>query len=337
MTTEASNSADIVWGEVNLKNGRKLYLGSYYRTPSGQVMNQLCDLESSLKGLHSVTNNRRDATVILGGDFNLGDISWEEDSVPPGAKDRSGCLKLLDILHNFHLSQLQRETTRGNRLLDLYITNRPALVKATSTVPSISDHDGAIVVDSDILPVQNKKAPRKVFVFSKAHWNKMKKDVIDFTRSFVDMYKSRSVDDNWNSIKDCINNTMSAHIPTKMTTRKNHKPWLTTDIKRMTRKKHRLYRRAKQTGKAEHIQKFQAVKKRCSKQVKRARVDFINKKVMSGLEDGNTKPFWSYIKSLRQEGLGIPSLKVGKSHQPRTRYTSNLKNSRAFSRMTISP
>ena len=98
-------------------------------------MDQLNDLETSLKDLHDVTRNQRDATIILGGDFNLGDITWENESVLPGASESSGCQKLIDILHTFGLSQLQRENTRGDRLLDLYVTNRPALVKSVNTVP----------------------------------------------------------------------------------------------------------------------------------------------------------------------------------------------------------
>ncbi len=42
-----------------------------------------------------------------------------------------------------------REEEEG-RILDLYITNRPALVKTITAVPSISDHERAIVADSDI-------------------------------------------------------------------------------------------------------------------------------------------------------------------------------------------
>ena len=192
-----SNKADIVWGEVCLKNGRKLYIGSFYRTPSGNTTDQMNDLETSLKDLHDVTRNRRDAITILGGDFNLGDIRWENESVLPGASESSGCQKLIDILHTFGLSQLQRENTSGDRLLDLYATNRPALVKSVNTVPSISDHDGAIVVDSNILAVLNKKTPRKLFIFSKAQWNFMKTDVMNFSTSLLESYKTRSINLEW--------------------------------------------------------------------------------------------------------------------------------------------
>ena len=171
----------------------------------------------------------------------------------PGASESSGCQKLIDILHTFGLSQLQRENTRGDRLLDLYVTNRPALVKSVNTVPSISDHDSAIVVDSNILTVLNKKTPRKVLIFSKAQWNSMKTDVLNFSTSFLESYKTRSINQNWNDIKSCVESTMNANIPTKTISGKNPKPWLTSDIRRLSRRKHRLYKRAKRSGKPEHL------------------------------------------------------------------------------------
>jgi len=44
---------------------------------------------------------------------------------------------------------MQREPTREGRVLDLFYTNKPSLVKAMSTIPGISDHD-AVVADCDI-------------------------------------------------------------------------------------------------------------------------------------------------------------------------------------------
>ena len=74
--------------------------------------------------------------------------------MPPGAYQRQASQMLIESLNDHHLVQLQRETTREKSILDLYITNRPGLVKSINTVPNISDHEGAIVVDSAITPTK---------------------------------------------------------------------------------------------------------------------------------------------------------------------------------------
>ena len=103
-----------------------------------------------------------------------------------------------------YLSYSER-TPEKNRILDLYITNRLTLFKYICTVPSISDHDGAIVADSDIIPTYNKKTQRKYFVSAHAKWTKIKQDVVTFTEEFLISYMDNSVNDNLINIKDCIN------------------------------------------------------------------------------------------------------------------------------------
>ena len=67
--------------------------------PLVAILDQLNDLETSLKDLHDVTRNRRDAIIILAGDLYLRDITWENESMLPRASESSGCQKLIDILH----------------------------------------------------------------------------------------------------------------------------------------------------------------------------------------------------------------------------------------------
>ena len=60
--------------------------------------------------------------------------------------------KLLTIINDHHLTQLQQEPIREDRVLDLLLTNKPGCIKETATIPGISDHDGIILADCDIRP-----------------------------------------------------------------------------------------------------------------------------------------------------------------------------------------
>ncbi len=118
---------------------------------------------------------------------------------------------------------MNKEPTRQGRILDLYITNRPSPVKTITTVPSISDHEGAIVADSDIDPLSIKKKPRKYFIFAQAKWGQMKEDAAKFADSYLTTCTRRTVDENWEAIKGAINETITSHVPSKMTsTRVSH-------------------------------------------------------------------------------------------------------------------
>ena len=73
-------------------------------------------------------------------------------------------LKARDIV----ISQVQMEPTRGENNLDLFFTTNPSLVKNSTVVPGISDHD-MVVTDCELRPIYNRRKPRKTFQFSKAN------------------------------------------------------------------------------------------------------------------------------------------------------------------------
>ena len=54
---------------------------------------------------------------------------------------------------------------------------------------------------------------------------------------------------------------------------------------------------------------FWDYKKQMVKEVKRAKVCYVNERMLGELEDSNTKPFYRYIKSLRMDNIGLPPLK----------------------------
>ena len=90
--------------------------------------------------------------------------------------------------------------------------------------------------------------------------------------------------------------------------RRDH-PWISTSIKRKCRKKHRLYKKAKKSNNPSDFAIFKSHKRSVEKEVKSARTNYINNQVLEGLDKGNTKPFYRYIKSLKTDSTGLAPLK----------------------------
>ena len=68
-------------------------------------------------------------TIILGGDFNLLVIDWENSLVLPSATNKGQSEHFLSSLDDHALTQVQKEQTRDKNILDLCITNKPGLIK----------------------------------------------------------------------------------------------------------------------------------------------------------------------------------------------------------------
>ena len=83
------------------------------------------------------------------------------------------------------------------------------------------------------------------------------------------------------------------HVPTKTISGRRNLPWITPGLRRLMRKKQRVYNLAKWTQNPQHWKKFKELRKTWSG---KKNSPFIGKK------------FWTYIKSKRKDNVGISSL-----------------------------
>ena len=77
-TLELDTNCDIVWCKLNIIGSWTLYLGSFYRPPAKIDNDYLEEFNISLGRIMS----NRNAHVLIGGDFNCGDIEWSTMQVP---------------------------------------------------------------------------------------------------------------------------------------------------------------------------------------------------------------------------------------------------------------
>lgn len=303
---ESPGDSEQIWARISLRDSKHMLVGSFYRPPSKtqDPFNDLSDM------LENITTQTKDKLITIGGDFNCKDINWDTHKVETGSNIKAACEHLLAITENNGLTQLQREPTRENSVLDLYFTNNASLVKGIHTVPGISDHD-MIVVDSVIKPVINRKKPRKINQFSKADWDTAKSDTIKFAQDYATSSPNRTIHQNWKSLKDHIFTTMDSHVPSKMSKSRSDLPWLTTSLKRIIRRKNKLYAKAKKSKNSELLSKYKSMKRHTQKALRNAEWNYINNILIEGLERNDSKPFWKYVKSKKQENIGVAPLRKG--------------------------
>ena len=95
--------------------------------------------------------NNLKTTLILGGDFNAGGINWDLCTVDHDTSNRTLKEKVLSVLSEAGLKQMQREPTRGQNFLDLFCCNKTSLVKSITSIPGISDHN-IVLADCKLKP-----------------------------------------------------------------------------------------------------------------------------------------------------------------------------------------
>jgi len=70
-----------------------------------------------------------------------------------------------------------------------------------------------------------------------------------------------------------------------------------------------MYRKCKVDNHPDTKAAFKKFKKDTAKEQRGARWKYINKFVSQAFEENNTRPFWKYVKSQRQDNFGVPPLK----------------------------
>ena len=305
---KASAGGEIVCTRIACSKSNPLYVCAYYRPP-GESTDSLEVLQEAVEELADMTSNNTKSTVVLAGDFNARDIDWDELVPTSECKKKGLCNELISILGEAELHQMQRENTRQDAVLDLFCTNKPSFVKTIDTIPGISDHDGIILVDMTLKAQINKKPQRRVPVWSKADWDSMKTETTAFCDDFIRMGKERSVESNWELLASHLKKMQHKHIPSKLTSTRYNVPWLTTKLKRMCHKKRRLFRRAKKSTNPTHKAAYKHIQNETRNALRRAHWSYVNGILTEGLEQGDLKPFYGYMKSQHQDNQGVSPLR----------------------------
>ncbi len=130
---DLETNCELLWVQLTLPR-LKLLVGVYYRPP-GSSSDHIIQLSHSLAAISDA------CPVVLCGDFNVANIDW--DMVSPTSPSREAT-QLCDIVQDNSLYQLVDAPNRGNRTLDLLLSNRPDLLQAVNTIDGLpaSDHDG---------------------------------------------------------------------------------------------------------------------------------------------------------------------------------------------------
>ena len=115
-----------------------------------------------------------------------------------------------------------------------------------------------------------------------------------------------TIDEVWEHFKKGIIDSMNRHIPTRLSSPRNTLPWIDKKIRKMLKRKLRLYKQAKRitTGLTINTPRkwFYAPS---GQQNTTSSITSLKR----ALINNDTKPFWRYIKSRKQDNIGVSPLK----------------------------
>ena len=245
---------------------------------------------------------------MVGGDFNLPDINWDSETIVGNRYLKAINSTYMDTFRDLGLKQIVNTPTRGDSILDLFLTSNSNLIKGQSIDAGIGDHD-FVTIQTSLQLTRNKPPKRSIHLWNKADINRLKSDALKFNNFFISNYKSETnIDNMWNCIKDNLLTIIKNNVPTKISSSKIHQPWITTMTKRILRKKQRWFLKAKNSKSEKVKNKYKEIKKASQKLCRKAHDDYVQDLIG---DDKDSKKLWTYIKSKKNENVGIADLHDG--------------------------
>ena len=308
---ELKSKADTIWAKLTLPSGNKLYIESIYH-PHTTNMESPPEIKKNLEKAASFDKQ----TVWVGGDFNLPDIEWKDLSkvqVKENSKNTEIHQYCIDHITDRGLVQLVNQPTRGENTLDLLLTNKPSTIYRTEVCPGISDHD-IVYAEATTTPLKEHQTPRNVYLFKKADYDSMKRESNYLLNDFINKHqKSMDINQMWEEFKNHIHKLLEKYIPQRTIKHQHGYPWITTELRRMIRKRDRLYNKIKKMGNTKMRNDYKHLKHLVQKETRKSYWDYISN-IIAPDDKPNPEKFFSFLKATRKETTGVPPLK----HQGKT-------------------
>ena len=293
----------------------KVCIANIYRPPNAIAESFMTLLQFLRKNIEAINDDSYQLNIV--GDFNLPCIEWETLAVRPGSTSvtAASASTLLGFMSDYLLNQYVSSPTRGNNILDLFITNVDNLVVNVSSYSTdMSDHN---LVDVLISYNPMSLSQCRINVFDKHEFRSL-----DFNQANFEKLNNQIRDIDWADMRDrctqeefpelfteSLFSVCAACVPPKKVGNGKHRL-----VNVLRRKKKRLKTRLNaliaNNGSAEHILALKNKVAMICYEIKECVVNNFNQKEQAAIGKINSNPkfIYSYAKSFSKIKAGINML-----------------------------
>ena len=289
---------EAMWLEVRSANN-KFFLCVAYRRPN---FNEFWNV---LQENVNLVNETHTGKIFIAGDLNADPNSTEGTKMSEFVYANRLCT---------HINEPTRVTENSQSILDQFISNIPYAVKSVNVSPPVSTNDHC-TIEAKLLFRQQRARPyvRIMWNFKNADFDLCREDIAN--TNWDDCFAEDNIDlavDLWTSK---LMKIARETIPHKVVTIRPHdKPWYTTDLRRLCRRKNRLYHKAKEQGTEEAWGQYRAVRNEYFSKISEAKESHDKEKYKFLINEKNSsKEWWKVIKEILKASTqpdSIPPIEV---------------------------
>ena len=120
----------------------------------------------------------------------------------------------------------------------------------------------------------------------------------------------------WTSFKTKSLSSINKHVPSKMTSSRYSQSWCNRAVRRLFRRKHRAFRKARQNSSIKNWARYKNIQKSCKEECKKAYNNYVSDIVS---DKSSCKKLFSFVKDKKCDSSGVAPLKKdGTTHNDAT-------------------
>ena len=280
-----------IWCDIVTASG-KTRVGVIYRSPNSSDENN-SKMYEVLEGMTSTPS------AIVLGDFNFPGLDWEALSADPTSQ------QLLEWALDKGYTQHIDYPTRGENTLDLIFTSEPDMIEESHVIGKLGDSDHDLIMARLTLDVVRKGSHRRIPIFRRMKRNRLRNTFLH--ADWNAMIGGGSMEQAWSAFKGFFREAVESCVPYKTVGEKRKPLWMTRRAQRLVAKKKKIWRRYRQTGRRELLERFNEVNRETKEVIKRAKEEFEHSMAMNIKQDPKT--FYAYVRSKQRTKAVVGQLK----------------------------
>ena len=294
-------NTECIWVEIFVDH-KKLLIGTFYRSPNSSN-DALIAIENSI-GLANDTNIH---DILITGDFNL-------DIFKPNTWS-----KINNLCQYFGLEQLIKEPTHytesSSSAIDLFLTSNSNNVFLTGVGDPFLEHNIRYHCPIFCLLKFDNSAKstfsRHIWLYDRCDFNSFRDEI---QQTDWQLFKHDNIDTYAENVTTCLTELAKKHVPNKtIICRPLDPPWLTTYIRKLIRKRKRLFSKFKKSKNANDFDNYKTFRNIVTNEIRKSKKEQIDKLTENINNNTNcSKDWWKTLKAFIKpnQTSSIPPLNV---------------------------
>ena len=182
-------------------------------------------------------------------------MDWKSQTPKPDCNHLPFYSDCLEAFSDCLLEQMVTSPIRGQNILDLFFTSNPTLVNKVTILHCLSDHD-IILAEVNSRPEVIKQVPRDILLYKKADWDQLKQSI---RQQLTELQSDPAITDSqtlWAKFAGRLQQAIDEYIPTRKVGIRDGFLWINQEIRRLIRKRDKLYKRWSRSGRPDDQKKF---------------------------------------------------------------------------------